>query len=125
MPQAEGHVRLGPRDQPGGRILAGRLRALLDRLPQLIEDPHDDGHDDGVPVREMGVDRRGGDADLAGYRAQRNRLVRAGPLDQGECPRHDVFRQPGALAASVPLPPARAGSGCRAGHYLGAGAPEY
>ena len=95
--EPEGHVRLAARDQAACRILAGGLLALLDRLGQLVEDPDDDGHEDRVPVREVGVDRRGGDTGLPGDRAQRDRLRRAGPLDQGKRSRPDVLGQPGSF----------------------------
>ncbi len=93
--------------QTGDRIVAASLDAPLDRRGQLVEYLQDDGHHDGVAVGEVGVDGRGRDAHLARHGAQGNSLVRAGPVDQGQRSRHDLVRQPGSLAASVPLAPAR------------------
>ena len=82
---------------------------MLDRLGQFVEDPNDDGHEDRVTVREVGVDGGGGDAYFPCDRAQRDGLDRARPLDQGDRPGDDVLGQPGPLATGIPLPLANRG----------------
>ena len=71
---------------------------------QLVEDPRDDGHHDGVAVGEVGVDRRSGDPDLTGDGAKRHRLVGSFPVDERERSGDDLLGQPRALATGVALP---------------------
>lgn len=97
---AEIDVRGAPGEEPfDGIVVCGD--GLGHRLVQLGDRFEYYGFHDRVPVGEVSVDRRRGDADLAGHRAQGHGLVGAGAHDQGGRRPDDVLAQPGAFAPAV------------------------
>lgn len=89
--------------------------------------PLHDGQHDGRLVGEVRVDRRGGDADPAGDRPQRDRAFVAGLVEQFDRGGDDVLAQAPALAAAVAgpgrFPRGRRACACAFGRRVGVARP--
>ena len=57
--------------------------------------------DDSVAISEVGVDRRGGDAGLAGYRTQCDGILVAFPFEDALGSGDDLMAKEAALAAAI------------------------